>query len=384
MAIAKGNVQAINYFVANNYVKALEAIAKSPNQKILMMPLEAVERDRLAGRPGRDHQRGVRQGRQRRADRPRAPRAPGQRAADVSLPARLGDTLGRITHAGLSAASTARALELVHPGRAALHPRDHVPGVHFLWFGLAAVVVGVLALAIGVAWPWQVMAFGVISVLTVFWVRKYARPDVAISDLPDLNVRGQQYIGRSLVVEQAIQNGRGKVRVGDSTCGGRGPGCAGRRARDRHGGQGHRAGGGACNGLTRARARSRGSSRSSAWRCPGSAAVLGLFGALASRPRRASRLVVCRCRRRAAGRRRSDRLRLGASLRLQDRPARPQPPRQPARRPRAAWSRRRSRTAAARCASATRCGSPKGRTPRPAPQVRVTAAQGTVLQVEKA
>ena len=40
-AIANGSVQAINYFVANNYVKALEAIAKSPNQKILMMPLDA-------------------------------------------------------------------------------------------------------------------------------------------------------------------------------------------------------------------------------------------------------------------------------------------------------------------------------------------------------
>lgn len=92
-----------------------------------------------------------------------------------------------------------------------------IPGVHFLWFGLAAIVVGFLALAVGVAWPWQVLAFGLISVLAVFWVRKYARPDMAISDLPDLNVRGQQYIGRSLVVEQAIQNGRGKVRVGDST-----------------------------------------------------------------------------------------------------------------------------------------------------------------------
>ena len=34
-------MQAINYFVANNYVKALEALAKSPNQKIIMMPLEA-------------------------------------------------------------------------------------------------------------------------------------------------------------------------------------------------------------------------------------------------------------------------------------------------------------------------------------------------------
>ena len=40
-AIASGNVQAINYFVANNYVKALEALAKAPNQKVILMPLEA-------------------------------------------------------------------------------------------------------------------------------------------------------------------------------------------------------------------------------------------------------------------------------------------------------------------------------------------------------
>ena len=40
-AIAAGNVQAINYFVANNYIKAIEALAQSPNQKILMMPLDA-------------------------------------------------------------------------------------------------------------------------------------------------------------------------------------------------------------------------------------------------------------------------------------------------------------------------------------------------------
>ncbi len=40
-AISGGNVQAINYFVANNYIKALEALAKAPNQKVIMMPLEA-------------------------------------------------------------------------------------------------------------------------------------------------------------------------------------------------------------------------------------------------------------------------------------------------------------------------------------------------------
>ena len=40
-AIAKGDVQAINYFVAQRYVAALEALASAPNQKVLMMPVEA-------------------------------------------------------------------------------------------------------------------------------------------------------------------------------------------------------------------------------------------------------------------------------------------------------------------------------------------------------
>ncbi len=40
-AINKGNVQAINYFVAQRYVEALARFADSPNQKILFMPLEA-------------------------------------------------------------------------------------------------------------------------------------------------------------------------------------------------------------------------------------------------------------------------------------------------------------------------------------------------------
>ncbi|MGI9406012.1 MAG: SPFH domain-containing protein, partial [Hyphomicrobiaceae bacterium] len=40
-AIATGDVQAINYFVANNYVDALKELASAPNQKVIMMPLEA-------------------------------------------------------------------------------------------------------------------------------------------------------------------------------------------------------------------------------------------------------------------------------------------------------------------------------------------------------
>jgi regulator of protease activity HflC (stomatin/prohibitin superfamily) len=40
-AIAAGNVQALNYFVAQQYVEALKAVATAPNQKLLMLPVEA-------------------------------------------------------------------------------------------------------------------------------------------------------------------------------------------------------------------------------------------------------------------------------------------------------------------------------------------------------
>jgi regulator of protease activity HflC (stomatin/prohibitin superfamily) len=40
-AIAKGDVQAINYFLGVKYVDALQALSTAPNQKVILMPLEA-------------------------------------------------------------------------------------------------------------------------------------------------------------------------------------------------------------------------------------------------------------------------------------------------------------------------------------------------------
>ncbi|MEM8826529.1 MAG: SPFH domain-containing protein [Pseudomonadota bacterium] len=48
-AIASGNAQAINYFVAQKYVEAMESFARSPNAKTIFMPLEATS---LAGTIG--------------------------------------------------------------------------------------------------------------------------------------------------------------------------------------------------------------------------------------------------------------------------------------------------------------------------------------------
>ncbi len=40
-AISKGDVNAINYFVATKYIESLQSIATAPNQKLVFMPLEA-------------------------------------------------------------------------------------------------------------------------------------------------------------------------------------------------------------------------------------------------------------------------------------------------------------------------------------------------------
>lgn len=98
-----------------------------------------------------------------------------------------------------------------------------IPGVHFLWFGLSAVVVGILVFVLTAAGlsealslPWQLVLFAVISVATVFWVRRFANAQDVASEDKDLNQRGAQYLGRVVVVEDDISGGRGRVRVGDT------------------------------------------------------------------------------------------------------------------------------------------------------------------------
>ena len=40
-AIASGDIQAVNYFVAQKYVEALSSFATGPNTKTLLLPMEA-------------------------------------------------------------------------------------------------------------------------------------------------------------------------------------------------------------------------------------------------------------------------------------------------------------------------------------------------------
>lgn len=91
-----------------------------------------------------------------------------------------------------------------------------VPGVNLVWFGTAALVVGLLVFGTGITWPWQLVVFAALSICTAFLVRRYARANSNVTDLPDLNVRAAQYIGREFVVVEPIKGGRGRVKVGDT------------------------------------------------------------------------------------------------------------------------------------------------------------------------
>ena len=56
-AIAKGDIMAVNYFIAQEYTKALATIGAAPNNKVVMIPLEGLQPHRLRGRH-RQHRQG--------------------------------------------------------------------------------------------------------------------------------------------------------------------------------------------------------------------------------------------------------------------------------------------------------------------------------------
>ncbi len=91
------------------------------------------------------------------------------------------------------------------------------PILVFLWLGIAAGVTGlVLFFVPGTSMEIQLLIFAVVSVVSVVAQRAYLRHHPIESDDPTINRRAEQYIGRTFTLENAIENGRGKVRVADT------------------------------------------------------------------------------------------------------------------------------------------------------------------------
>src|SRR6202046_2757553 len=91
------------------------------------------------------------------------------------------------------------------------------PGVFLFWFGLAALLVGLLSFVIDPSWQLQILMFAIFAVAAVPLWRRVARSNTAVSKSnPFLNKRADALVGRVFTLEKPIIDGNGTVRIDDT------------------------------------------------------------------------------------------------------------------------------------------------------------------------
>ncbi|HLU13472.1 MAG TPA: NfeD family protein [Arenimonas sp.] len=91
-----------------------------------------------------------------------------------------------------------------------------VPGAFLLWLGLAAAALWLLLWVLPLSVTWQVVLFVLLSFVSVGIYIRWFRPRLSPGDQPLLNRREQQLVGQVFELEQAIVNGRGRLKIGDA------------------------------------------------------------------------------------------------------------------------------------------------------------------------
>jgi len=91
------------------------------------------------------------------------------------------------------------------------------PGAFFLWLGVAAGVAG-LALLIfpSLGLEYQGLIFALFAVASIVVWRRFLKKSPIETDHPRLNRRGEQYVGRTMTLNEPIVEGRGKIKLGDT------------------------------------------------------------------------------------------------------------------------------------------------------------------------
>lgn len=91
------------------------------------------------------------------------------------------------------------------------------PGAFMLWIGIGAAAVFVLvAVFADIPLLWQVVAFVLLSVVSIQCYRRWGRTHARQSDAPLLNRRAEQLVGRVVLLDQAIVAGQGRARIDDA------------------------------------------------------------------------------------------------------------------------------------------------------------------------
>jgi membrane protein implicated in regulation of membrane protease activity len=79
------------------------------------------------------------------------------------------------------------------------------PSFFFLWLTIAAAITGFALLAVpDLGWQYQLLLFSALSVVTITAFKRYQRTRPAVTDQPNLNRRGEQYVGRTFTLTNPI------------------------------------------------------------------------------------------------------------------------------------------------------------------------------------
>lgn len=101
------------------------------------------------------------------------------------------------------------------------------PGVVFMWMGIAAILNGaVVWLLPDLAWETQFVWYTIFSIVMIFVGRRFVGKHKSESEDNTLNQRSAQYVGHTYQVVEAIEDGHGRIKVGDSTWRAEGPDAA--------------------------------------------------------------------------------------------------------------------------------------------------------------
>jgi inner membrane protein len=90
------------------------------------------------------------------------------------------------------------------------------PGIFLMWFGVAAVVTGLIMFRYDIGWQWQLITFGPPRSSRCCWPIDISAKHPLESERPLLNEHATQLIGQSFVLVDPIVDGRGSIRTGDT------------------------------------------------------------------------------------------------------------------------------------------------------------------------
>jgi membrane protein implicated in regulation of membrane protease activity len=91
------------------------------------------------------------------------------------------------------------------------------PGIFLFWFGLAALLVGLISFVVHPSWQVQILMFAGFAIAAVPLWRRLARSNAGVSaSNPFLNRRAEGLVGRVFTLEKPIIDGAGTVRIDDT------------------------------------------------------------------------------------------------------------------------------------------------------------------------